>query len=491
MADPERDLVSEDLPSSLDDNVAGLLASTSGGFSSESIDSGGSSNHRGALASPSIGVSASHREEILRTQISLTTSGSGSQVDDGQAHEPRSDINDKGKTPMRVGENLSIRTYSDSAETSNPSLRSATQATDISSTAENPRNIEISTTSSVDPVDEIGSENDFQPETKPVSSQPNRPKDLGVTSEDRNQRTTSPESSLASKQKQKQKASLERDPELRSTQSAPTASGSGTIGGAEIAGFRPLQYGDLGWEKSADRPPRKLPIRFKDAVGRKYVFPWEKAKTWAGMERLIRSCFIHVDVIGPHVNKGHYDLSACLPFSAGGGSGIAAQETSQQGDVLYPPSTTLDGWAGEAQTGDTSNEAAVPQAPTPPPAAPSTPLQQSTAIILPELWEDLIEPGMTIIMTMWPIDLPPPPPPPPPPPQLPPHYHGAQAGFTAGFGEAPFATGFGDGGRGRGRGRGGGRGIAPLPPPPPLGWMIAETSRSSFRGKTRKRQDGL
>ena len=44
--------------------------------------------------------------------------------------------------------------------------------------------------------------------------------------------------------------------------------------------YQPPQAGDPGWQKSADRPPKKLPIRFKDAVGRNFVFPWEKAKTW-------------------------------------------------------------------------------------------------------------------------------------------------------------------------------------------------------------------
>jgi hypothetical protein len=41
-----------------------------------------------------------------------------------------------------------------------------------------------------------------------------------------------------------------------------------------------VKPGDPGWETSAGRPPAKLPIRFLDAVGRTYVFPWEKAKTW-------------------------------------------------------------------------------------------------------------------------------------------------------------------------------------------------------------------
>jgi hypothetical protein len=50
------------------------------------------------------------------------------------------------------------------------------------------------------------------------------------------------------------------------------------------------------------------PIKFKDAVGRKFNFPWHICKTWKGMESLIKQCFLHVDVIGPHVQEGHYDL---------------------------------------------------------------------------------------------------------------------------------------------------------------------------------------
>ncbi|KAK2046785.1 hypothetical protein LZ31DRAFT_438103, partial [Colletotrichum somersetense] len=49
-------------------------------------------------------------------------------------------------------------------------------------------------------------------------------------------------------------------------------------------------------------------IRFKDAVGRKFRFPYELVKTWSGMEELIKQVFVHVDVIGPHVQEGHYDL---------------------------------------------------------------------------------------------------------------------------------------------------------------------------------------
>ncbi|KAF2766011.1 hypothetical protein EJ03DRAFT_278987, partial [Teratosphaeria nubilosa] len=53
----------------------------------------------------------------------------------------------------------------------------------------------------------------------------------------------------------------------------------------------------------------KAPIKFKDAVGRKFSFPWHLCKTWKGMEGLIKQAFLHVDVIGEHVHQGHYDLT--------------------------------------------------------------------------------------------------------------------------------------------------------------------------------------
>ena len=70
------------------------------------------------------------------------------------------------------------------------------------------------------------------------------------------------------------------------------------------------------------------------------------------MEELIRQAFLHVEIIGPHVAEGHYDLV---------------------------------GPNGE--------------------------------IILPQVWETMIEPDWTITMHLWPIPEPPkeeePPPPPP------------------------------------------------------------------------------
>ncbi|KAL9123081.1 MAG: hypothetical protein Q9187_000358 [Circinaria calcarea] len=116
----------------------------------------------------------------------------------------------------------------------------------------------------------------------------------------------------------------------------------------------------------------KKPIRFKDAVGRKFSFPFHLCSTWAGMEDLIRQAFLHVDIIGPHVAEGHYDLV---------------------------------GPNGE--------------------------------IILPQVWETMVEPEWTITMHMWPmpeppkeepkvVEVPPPPAPPPGPPPgpLPPKKKG-------------------------------------------------------------------
>ncbi|ETS80368.1 hypothetical protein PFICI_07897 [Pestalotiopsis fici W106-1] len=83
----------------------------------------------------------------------------------------------------------------------------------------------------------------------------------------------------------------------------------------------------------------KSPIRFKDAVGRKFSFPFHLCQTWTGMEELIKQAFLHVDVIGPHVQAGHYDL-----------------------------------------------------------------LGPDQEIILPQVWDKVIEPDWAITMVMWPMD---------------------------------------------------------------------------------------
>ncbi|KAL6716302.1 hypothetical protein ACLMJK_005868 [Lecanora helva] len=64
--------------------------------------------------------------------------------------------------------------------------------------------------------------------------------------------------------------------------------------------------------KAAPPPPAPKapdkPIKFKDAIGRRFSFPFNLCKDWQGMEFLIKEAFLHVDIYGPHVANGEYDL---------------------------------------------------------------------------------------------------------------------------------------------------------------------------------------
>jgi hypothetical protein len=104
---------------------------------------------------------------------------------------------------------------------------------------------------------------------------------------------------MSNKGKQKQRAvSFHLPPDQDAEPGAARAGPSREGAAAEPAtpppaDFHPLQPGDPGWEISAGRPPVKLPIRFHDALGRNFVFPWEKAKTWEVRDRifLMRNLF--------------------------------------------------------------------------------------------------------------------------------------------------------------------------------------------------------
>ncbi|KAF4585460.1 kinetoplast-associated protein KAP [Ophiocordyceps camponoti-floridani] len=129
--------------------------------------------------------------------------------------------------------------------------------------------------------------------------------------------------------------------------------------------------------EEASKNTEKGIINFKDAVGRKFNFPFALVKTWPGMEELIKQAFLHVEIIGPHVQEGHYDL------------------TGPNGEI-----------------------------------------------ILPSIWEKVIQPDWNISMTMWPVEkrpplggpkplfrgrggpaMPPPPPMGPPGMEPPPDWH--------------------------------------------------------------------
>ncbi|KAJ1326622.1 neural Wiskott-Aldrich syndrome protein [Microdochium nivale] len=298
----------------------------------------------------------------------------------------------------------------------------------------------------------------------------------------------------------------------------PSAAGSSRARDDEAPALpaRPLlRVGEAGWERSADRPPAKLPIRFRDAVGRLYVFPWEKANTWEGMRHLINTCFSHVEVVGPHVFSGHYDLHTAVSFSmdckqvvTSFGISDAGTSSAEQAPEVAPTASTAPGIpateppaasrisspaAGIAVVAGTAEPLSAHSS-----QSPATPVAATSAVtsvcLLPELWEMLIEPGMLVTQSMWPMSSFAPPPPPP----LLPHHHFPPPPPPPPPGIFPGMNG---GGRGRGRGRGGGvgRGGAGLPPPPPPphqwmmpppppppGFVLAETTPR--RAKTRKRR---
>ncbi|KAL6408842.1 hypothetical protein AUP68_07788 [Ilyonectria robusta] len=88
-------------------------------------------------------------------------------------------------------------------------------------------------------------------------------------------------------------------------------------------------------------------IYFEDAVGRRYTFPFYRVKSYQGLKTLIESAFHQVDVVGPHVMAGRFDI-------IGSHSAIG----------------------------------------------PNAALEKDGKIILPEVWEDFIQPGMAVAMAM-------------------------------------------------------------------------------------------
>ncbi|KAI1466014.1 uncharacterized protein F4812DRAFT_435563 [Daldinia caldariorum] len=512
MASPSLDSVDEDSGSPRD------------GYGGFSLTSG-----RCSSSSRSI-----HSNDSSDQGINSCTIGYDDQVDGGYTHQSIPDHEDKGKAPVRVRRDFVNRKHPQDAEILLPNANphSRTELTNTESQNENlesresppPPSPPTATTAYPvnsaykEPLDEPLSEHGVGLRTQLLSPKPSL-EALSVESDCESFRTASPklyfldddrepdqdQNEDQRRRRDAEESDLESEPQSQpQPQPQPADPGPAACGPhageeAEAPAFRSLQYGDPGWEKSADRPPKKLPIRFKDAVGRKFVFPWEKAKTWAGMERLIRNCFAYVDIIGPHVIKGHYDLFTFhLPFSTDAGFEMAPDPTEA-------PLTTT---AAAAAAGGTSAQLPVPHAPTPPPALALTPVEQSAVTILPELWEDLVEPGMFILMQMWPMaPLVPPPPmqqqhhphhahhhhhPPPLPPAPPVHPNVLDwIGGGGGLGVRGRGRGRGRGGMGPGPGPGGGRGGGGggrgMNPALPV-WMMERTPTP--RGKTRTRRNG-
>ncbi|KAF5722714.1 hypothetical protein FMUND_2591 [Fusarium mundagurra] len=84
---------------------------------------------------------------------------------------------------------------------------------------------------------------------------------------------------------------------------------------------------------------RDAVIRFEDALGRRYRFPYHLVQTWEGIEDMIKEAFRHDFGLYPHVLERHYDL-----------------------------------------------------------------IDSDGNLIDPSRWESTIEPGMQVVMTMWPMN---------------------------------------------------------------------------------------
>ncbi|THY81637.1 hypothetical protein D6C95_09035 [Aureobasidium pullulans] len=50
------------------------------------------------------------------------------------------------------------------------------------------------------------------------------------------------------------------------------------------------------------------PIKFTDALNRKFILPWSLVRSWKGMKTSVRRAFVNIEHIGPHVAYGCYNL---------------------------------------------------------------------------------------------------------------------------------------------------------------------------------------
>ncbi|KAI0389543.1 hypothetical protein F5Y17DRAFT_120959 [Xylariaceae sp. FL0594] len=117
------------------------------------------------------------------------------------------------------------------------------------------------------------------------------------------------------------------------------------------------------------------PLRFRDAVGRNFVFPWEKVKTYQGMLRLITAACNGIYPISQRVLLRQYDLLINLPVSM-----------DVSGNTSTPSSSTT---TTTQQQGEQQHQQ-----------------QSSSIVVVPELWEHMIRPGMIVRMSMWPLPAP-------------------------------------------------------------------------------------
>jgi hypothetical protein len=69
-----------------------------------------------------------------------------------------------------------------------------------------------------------------------------------------------------------------------------------------------VEDGEISQIERNIKQSRVCAIRFRDAVGRLYTFPFDNVDTWAGLSNLLTAIFAPISTVGPHVAAGHYDI---------------------------------------------------------------------------------------------------------------------------------------------------------------------------------------
>ncbi|KAK7416465.1 hypothetical protein QQX98_005169 [Neonectria punicea] len=153
------------------------------------------------------------------------------------------------------------------------------------------------------------------------------------------------------------------------------------------------------WELDPERPAQKLPIRFRDILGRSILIPWRRAKTWEGMKMTIDSHFLgpegeHMDnMLAYSVANVRYDLLVSLPSSV---EPPKRRSTNKSDGININNNNGNDNGSGSSSSSSNNNT----NTNTPQPEPSSPPMR--AMVILPEFWDDLIQPGSNVIMTLWP-----------------------------------------------------------------------------------------
>ncbi|KAI1757591.1 hypothetical protein F4782DRAFT_135191 [Xylaria castorea] len=140
---------------------------------------------------------------------------------------------------------------------------------------------------------------------------------------------------------------------------------------------------------AAERAERHLEnqrnIHFKDAVGRKFMIPFNQGYTWQGMQELIEAAFLHVDVLGPEVRAGHYDLI--------GPDGMIILPSTWE-EIIQPGwNISMHMWPIAPFGPPQPPELAMPASGLSPPPAPSDQSANEEVIVIEELDEDVQDPN--------------------------------------------------------------------------------------------------